>query len=116
MKQRLDKSNILKSNQQKMFWLVACLALCSLCVGKSEGSSNLEKSQQIIGGSTKSTHELVNVKLHQRNTKGRGQSLERLLEVVEVKYGFIYVSFWNDIVSLMFNFGMISFSPYFILN
>ena len=69
-----------------MLWLVACLALCSLCVGNSEGSSNLEKSQEMIGGSTKYSHALVNAKLHQRNTKGSGQNLERLLEVVEVKY------------------------------
>ena len=86
MKQRLVKSNILKSNQQKMLWLVACLALCSVCVGNSEGSSNLEKSQEMIGGSTKYSHALVNAKLHQRNTKGSGQNLERLLEVVEGKY------------------------------
>lgn len=79
-----------------MLTLVVSLALCSQCVGNSEGLANLENSQQKIGGSKRNSEDLVNAKLHQQNTEDSGQ---RLLEVVEVKI------FQNDL--LMFNFRMI---------
>ena len=63
-----------------MLALIVSLALCRQCVGNTEGYSNLENSQQMIGGSTKNSGELVNANL--QNTE---DSFEKLLEVVEVK-------------------------------
>ena len=69
-----------------MLTLVVSLALCRQCVANSEGFSNLEKSQQRIGGSIRNSEEFVNEKLHQQNMENSGQSFEKQLEVVEVKF------------------------------
>ena len=82
-----------------MLTLVVSLALCRQCVGNSEGLANLGNSQQRIGGSKRNSEDFVNAKLHQQNAEDSGQSMEKLLEVVEVKI------FQNDL--LMFNFRMI---------
>ena len=68
-----------------MLTLVVSLVLCSQCVGNSEGLANLDNSQQRIGGSKRNSEDLVNAKLHQQNAEDSGQSMEKLLEVVEVK-------------------------------
>ena len=69
-----------------MLTLVMILALCRQCVGNSESFSNLENSQQKIRRSIRKSEEIVNENLHQKNVEESGQSLEKLMEVLEVKY------------------------------
>ena len=100
IERKLKYIYVLKSSQEKMLTLVVSLALCRQCVGNSEGLANLDNSQQRIGGSKRNSEDFVNAKLHQQNVEDSGLSMEKLLEVVEVKI------FQNDL--LMFNFRMIN--------
>jgi len=85
IERKLKYIYVLKSSQEKMLTLVVSLVLCSQCVGNSEGLANLDNSQQRIGGSKRNSEDLVNAKLHQQNAEDSGQSMEKLLEVVEVE-------------------------------